>query len=116
MRRKRRSDRNHAVYQIRCEPTGDIYIGITVVRGRAVTKSVRKRWVQHLYDAMCEDRSVFRFRLQRAILRYGEDAFTHKVLKVVRGKAEAHKVEMQFIRRRQPALNVEGTGRKRIGK
>jgi hypothetical protein len=109
--RKRRCDRNHAVYQIRCKATGERYIGITVVMGRAVKKSVRKRWLSHVYHAEIEGRS---HRLQRAIRRHGPGAFTHELLAVVRGKQAAHDLEMKMIRRRRPQLNVEGTGRKSV--
>jgi hypothetical protein len=112
MGRKRRSDRNHAIYMIRCTKTRERYIGITVVRGRAVLGSVRRRWLDHVYHAMIEGRS---HRLQKAIRRHGPQAFTHELLAVVRGKAEAHALELEFIRRRRPQLNVEGTRRKRVG-
>ena len=112
-KRKRRSDRNHAIYEIRCTATKQVYIGITVIRGRAVKKSIRKRWVQHLYDARGRKEVAFKHALHRAIARHGEESFVHRVLTVVRGKEEAHLIELKMIRRRKPALNVEGTASKR---
>jgi hypothetical protein len=113
MARKRRTDRNHCLYQIRCIATGERYIGLTVAVGRAFLKSVRKRWLTHVYQATVERRG---HRLQRTIRKYGAEAFTHELLAVVRGKRAAHDLEMQMIRRRRPQLNVEGTGRKSVRK
>ena len=111
--RKRRSDRNHLVYLITCETTGEEYIGITVVRGRAVFKSMDIRWRDHVYHAQVERRD---YPLQRSIRKHGAEAFTHEVLWIVRGKAAAHEVERDEIAARAPVLNVECTSRKRVGK
>ena len=106
---KRRSDRNHAVYQIVCRPTGERYIGITVVRGRAFHKSVNIRWQGHIYHAIVEGRMN---PLQQRIREYGPEAFSHELLCVVRGKQAAHDHERELIKASNPELNVECTGRK----
>jgi hypothetical protein len=106
---KRRCDRNHAVYQIVCRPTGERYIGITVVRGRAFQKSVKIRWQGHIYHAMVEDRQ---YPLQQRIREYGPDAFAHELICVIRGKQAAHDYERDLIVTTRPELNVECTGRK----
>lgn len=111
--RKRRSDRNHLVYLIRCTNTGEEYIGITVVRGRAFNKSLAIRWRDHLYHAFVEGRNHL---LQKAIRKHGEEAFEHEILWIVRGKSAAHEVEREEIGKRKPTLNVECTARKRVGK
>jgi len=109
MARKKRSDRNHAVYQIICRPTGERYVGVTVVRGRAFQKSVRIRWEGHVYHAIEEGRD---FPLQRRIREFGPAAFEHELLQVVRGKQPAHDLERSLISTLQPELNVECTARK----
>lgn len=107
--RKRRSDRNHVIYLITCVVTGETYIGLTVVRGQAIQKSVRIRWVGHIYHALVEQRP---YRLHEAIRLHGPENFHHEVLMVIRGKAESHRMETSLIRERMPALNTESTGRK----
>jgi hypothetical protein len=109
MARKRRSDRNHVVYRITCLVTGERYIGITVVSGRAFQKSVKIRWHRHLYHALIEKRE---YPLQIAIREHGPSAFTHELLCVIRGKQEAHDYEKALIQAEMPELNVECTGRK----
>jgi len=101
----KRRDRNHLIYLITCSETGDTYIGLTVVRKKAVMKSAERRWKDHIYQAFVEGRD---FPLHRLIRDVGADSFHHKVLHVVRGKSEAHKVELMIIRQRRPSLNVTG--------
>jgi hypothetical protein len=107
---KKRCDRNHAVYKIVCKPTGERYIGITVVRGRAFQGSVRIRWEGHVHHALVEGRDN---PLQRRIREYGPDAFSHELLCVIRGKQPAHDHERFLIQTTHPELNVECTGKKR---
>jgi len=111
--RKRRNDRNHVIYSITCDPTGERYIGITVVMGRAFQKSVKVRWQKHVYHAMVEGRD---YALQRAIRKHGEESFSHELLYIVRGKSAAHEIERQLIDAEAPELNTECTARKRVGK
>lgn len=111
--RKRRSDRTHLIYSLTCEPTGERYIGITVSIGRAYQKSVKVRWQKHVYHAMVEGRD---YALQRAIREHGEEAFSHELLYIVRGKTAAHEIERDLINDEAPELNVEMTARKRVGK
>lgn len=108
-KRKRRSDRNHAIYMITCKPTGERYVGITAIRGRAFLKSVKLRWSNHVYHAVVEGRD---YPLQRAIREYGEGLFSYELLMVVRGKKEAHQLELDIINQLRPELNVEGTKKK----
>lgn len=109
MAKKRRSDRNHVVYQIVCHPTGERYIGVTVARGRAFQKSARIRWDGHVNHAIVEGRD---YPLQRRIREFGPNAFSHEVLQIVRGKQTAHDVERGLIATLMPELNVECTGKK----
>ena len=102
---KRRVDRNHIIYRIWCESTGDDYIGLTVARGRAYKKSTERRWKDHLYQAFKEGR---RFPLHCLIRELGAEAFKHEILHIVRGKKDAHAVELVLIKSRKPTLNVTG--------
>jgi hypothetical protein len=54
--RKKRSDRNHVLYMVTCEDTGDTYVGLTVALGQAYLKSVKIRWQKHMSRARCEGR------------------------------------------------------------
>lgn len=108
-KRKRRVDRNHIIYQITCEPTGETYIGITVARGRAYKGSVDIRWQGHLYHANIENRP---YPIHQRIREHGDGAFSKEILHIVRGKTEAHSLEKTLIREKNPPLNVECTSRK----
>lgn len=107
--RKRRCDRNHIVYKVTCLPTGERYIGITVVAGKAIQKSVKTRWRKHLYHAIVENRD---YPLQKMIRLHGSDAFKQEIVCVIRGKQAAHDHERHLIVQEKPELNVECTDKK----
>jgi hypothetical protein len=67
--RKRRTDRNHAIYELFCEVTGESYIGITVVSGTALS-SVRGRFNRHLSRANTESKN---WNLCEALRTYGRE-------------------------------------------
>jgi hypothetical protein len=100
--RKRRTDRNHAIYELFCEVTGDSYIGITVVDGTALS-SVRGRFNRHLSRANTESKN---WNLCEALRTYGREGFTPYLLEVVRGKTAAHARERELIAVMQPVLNT----------
>jgi len=102
MNRKKRTDRNHAIYQLTCLDTGDTYIGITVVRGRAVKKSVETRFQQHCYRAENQNKD---WSLCNALRKF--DSWTHDIIEIVRGKTEAHQRERVLISMYQPTLNTQ---------
>lgn len=101
--RKKRSDRNHIVYQIRNKQTEEFYIGITALRGRAYKFSIEKRWKQHISRAKTQD---LNWSLCESIRQWGENSFEISILEVIRGKAEAHLREVQLIKERKPKLNT----------
>jgi len=107
--RKPRSDRNHVVYLLTCKPTGETYVGLTVVRGQAIKKSVGIRFKGHVHHAVVENRP---FLIHKAIRLHGAANFSHEVLAVVRGKEAAHIRETHEIKERRPLLNMESMGRK----
>jgi hypothetical protein len=101
-RRKKRSDRNHIVYEL---SVGSMtYIGVTHVEKQSPQRSVRRRWLKHVQRAMTEGRT---WRLCQAIRKHGPDAFSVNIMAVVRGKAEAHKRERELIRLYNPKLNTD---------
>ena len=101
-KRKRRTDRNHLIYSLTIGKRE--YIGVTVVNGRSPAKSLNRRWQKHVQRAYAEDKG---WKLCAAIRRHGPEKFTVEVVQVVRGKAEAHKVERDLIRVRNPKLNTD---------
>tara|TARA_B100000900_G_scaffold406804_1_gene418406 strand:- start:1560 stop:1916 length:357 start_codon:yes stop_codon:yes gene_type:complete len=109
-RRKRRTDRNHVIYQILNVHTGERYIGMTYARGRAFLKSAKARWTAHQYNALVDKRDTLFYDNVR---KHGVGAFKVSVVKVVRGKKECHAEETQLIKTAQPELNMESMGRKK---
>ena len=103
-RRKFRSDRNHLIYQITCEPTKQTYIGVCIVRKSARVKSLKQRWNEHIRAATVAMKD---WNMSKAIREHGSDAFNKTVLEVVRGKANAYKREAQLINLHRPELNTK---------
>jgi hypothetical protein len=102
-KRKKRSDRNHLIYQLTNTVTGEKYIGVTVVSGRAYLKSLRSRWIRHIYKAgvlMAE------YPISESIRTYGEESFKREILTLVRGKKNAFKKEAELINLIHPKLNT----------
>tara|TARA_B110000503_G_scaffold74192_1_gene114608 strand:+ start:717 stop:1061 length:345 start_codon:yes stop_codon:yes gene_type:complete len=102
-KRKRRSDRTHIVYQLTNETTGQIYIGITVVTGKAFKRSLTERWKRHVSRTKHESHE---WPICKSIREYGEQAFTREILHTIRGKKQAHSLETLLIREFQPQLNT----------
>lgn len=107
--RKKRCDRNHLVYLL-TSPSGKRYIGVTYARGRAYKASVKLRWEAHLRNALEYKLTTF---LSACVREEGAENFERKILKVVRGKQNAHEMERHLIAELQPELNMEGMGRKK---
>lgn len=102
VKRKRRSDRMHLIYQLTA-PTGDSYIGVTYREG-TVNKSLKRRWMKHVYRAVTENKD---WKLCAAIRQHGAENFKVECLELVRGKSPAHTRERLLVRERQPALNTD---------
>lgn len=110
--RKKRCDRNHLVYLL-TSPSGKRYVGVTYARGRAYKASLRQRWLTH-----CRNANVYNYDtcISACIREEGADKFERKILKVIRGKDEAHALEREMISSMKPELNMEGMGRKLTSK
>lgn len=102
MLRKKRTDRNHVIYRLTCGETNETYIGLTVMRGRAVQKTINTRFQQHCYRAETQDKT---WALCKAI-RENETWFV-EAIEVIRGKKEAHARERELIASFQPELNTQ---------
>ena len=101
--RKKRSDRNHIIYKIDNTITGESYIGVTQVIGRAYLASIKKRWKQHISRAYTQNLD---WKICESIRNYGPDAFVINLFEVVRGKSEVHNRETQIIKELKPVLNT----------
>ena len=101
--RKKRSDRNHVLYMVTCEDTGDTYVGLTVALGQAYLKSVKVRWQKHMSRARCEDKD---WNFCNALRVLAECDWRYQVLEVVRGRKNAHQRERELIRDLNPTLNT----------
>jgi uncharacterized protein YjaG (DUF416 family) len=103
MPRKRRSDRTHIIYQLTNTVTSETYIGITVAVGRAFQKSVKDRLRRHIVRATNENHD---WTLCNNIRQHGAQSFTWEIKEFIRGKAAAHKREVELIKELRPALNT----------
>ena len=101
--RKKRSDRNHVLYMVTCEDTGDTYVGLTVALGQAYLKSVKIRWQKHMSRARCENKD---WNFCNALRVLNECDWRYQVLEVVRGRKNAHQRERELIRDLNPTLNT----------
>jgi hypothetical protein len=102
IKRKRRTDRNHAVYALFCITSGETYIGVTVL-SHGIKTSIKRRFKSHVSRAKTENKS---WRLCEALRAFGEENFKPYLLQIVRGKTEAHLVERGLINLYKPTLNT----------
>ena len=104
--RKKRSDRNHIIYELRV-PQGN-YIGVTAKTESTVLKSVRARAAKHFYRAKTESKDWTLCMALRQLNDKNEiEILVHEI---VRGKAPAHRREVEIRRAVQPTLNTDKRG------
>jgi len=103
--RKKRTDRTHIIYML--QSGADFYIGVTAKTESTVNKSAQVRFNKHVYRSRSEDKS---WALYECMRERGVDTFNLMVVDVVRGKAEAHKLEREMIREHKPNLNTDVRG------
>jgi hypothetical protein len=104
--RKKRSDRNHIIYEL--VVAGKRYIGVTAKTETTVLKSVRARAAKHFYRAKTETKDWLLCAALRELA--SKDEIEIKVHEIVRGKAAAHKREVEIRRALRPELNTDVRG------
>lgn len=101
-RRKPRKDCNYVIYEA-VDDLGFNYIGLTRKSLPSATKTVAERWRKHISRARNEERE---WRLYVYLREGGLDrTWTHRVLCIVRGRAQAYAQERQIVKEQQPRLN-----------
>ena len=104
--RKKRVDRNHIIYELRVN--GLNYIGVTAKTESTVNKSVLSRAAKHFYRAKTETKNWLLCAELRKLNDKSEiEVYVHEV---IRGKAEAHKREVELRRMIKPVLNTDTRG------
>ena len=104
--RKRRSDRTHIVYML--VVNGLRYIGVTAKTETTVLKSVRARAAKHFYRAKTETKDWALCRALRELA--SKEEIEIRVVELLRGKAVAHKREVEIRRELRPELNTDVRG------
>lgn len=100
--RKKRSDRNHIIYKITCLKTKETYIGLTLQTGQKKIGSAKIRLKSHISRA----NNGGGWKLHDRIRELGEEFFVTEVIDIIRGKSNAHKKEIEYIRLLKPELNT----------
>jgi hypothetical protein len=103
MKRTARRDSNYIIYEAVCEDTGATYIGLTRKGSNTVPKAVKERWRKHLSRARNETRLWPLY----IYLKSGGLTMTwsHRILEIVRGRAEAYAREREIVKQSRPQLN-----------
>ena len=104
--RKKRTDRNHIIYELRV--AGGNYIGVTAKTETTINKSVLARAAKHFYRAKREAKDWALCNALRTLSDKSEiEVLVHEV---IRGKAAAHKREVELRRAINPTLNTDVRG------
>jgi hypothetical protein len=104
--RKKRTDRTHIIYELRVN--GASYIGVTAKTETTINKSVLARAAKHFYRAKREAKDWALCVALRELNDKSEiEVLVHETL---RGKAVAHKREVELRRQLKPALNTDCRG------
>jgi len=104
--RKKRLDRNHIIYELRV--AGGNYIGVTAKTETTVLKSVRARAAKHFYRAKTETKNWLLCAALREL--HSKEDIDIVVHEIVRGKAAAHRREVEIRRSICPTLNTDCRG------
>jgi hypothetical protein len=104
--RAKRSDRNHIIYELVI--AGENYIGVTAKTESTVLKSVRARAAKHFYRAKTEAKNWLLCEALRGL--ESKEQIEIRVHEIVRGKALAHRREVEIRRAVQPTLNTDTRG------
>lgn len=105
-RKPKNSLRNHIIYEL--VVNGKNYIGVTAKTESTVNKSVLSRAAKHFYRAKKENKDwALCVELRKLTDKSEIEVYVHEV---VRGKAAAHKREVEIRRAVRPALNTDCRG------
>lgn len=104
--RKKREDRNHIIYELVIN--GENYIGVTAKTESTILKSVKARAAKHFYRAKTEGKDWLLCVELRKLA--SKEEIEIRVHEVVRGKADAHKREVEIRREVRPTLNTDVRG------
>ena len=104
--RKKRLDRNHIIYEL--VVNGKNYIGVTAKTETTVLKSVRARAAKHFYRAKTETKNWLLCSALRELA--SKEEIVIRVHEIVRGKAAAHRREVEIRRAVRPVLNTDVRG------
>ena len=101
-KRTARCDSNYIIYEAVSE-RGENYIGLTRKGSVTVDKAVKERWRKHLSRARNENRL---WALYVYLKTGGLDmTWEHRVIAVIRGRAEAYDFERGLVKEVRPSLN-----------
>ena len=101
-RRKTRSDCNYIIYEMTDE-RGENYIGLTRKSQPNADRVVAERWRKHKSRARNENRL---WALYVYLKTGGLDlGWEHKILAIIRGRAEAYAYERELVKQVRPSLN-----------
>ena len=104
--RKKRTDRTHIIYELRVN--GASYIGVTAKTESTINKSVLSRAAKHYYRAKKEAKDWALCVALRGLNDKSEiEVLVHET---VRGKAVAHRREVELRRILKPTLNTDCRG------
>ena len=104
--RKKRVDRTHIIYELRVN--GLSYIGVTAKTETTINKSVLARAAKHFYRAKRENKDWLLCKELRKLADKSEiEVLVHETL---RGKAAAHRREVELRRTLRPTLNTDVRG------
>jgi hypothetical protein len=99
-KRTARSDSNYVIYVALHD--GKAYIGLTRKSQSTVNKSVKERWRKHVSRAKNEARD---WRIYNYMRDGNWDGWSHEVITVIRGRAEAYAYERALVKQLEPELN-----------
>ena len=104
--RKKRSDRNHIVYELVIG--SENYVGVTAKTESTVVKSVQSRLAKHWYRAQTEHKDWALCHALRQLT--SRELVEIRIHEIVRGKTAAHKREVEIRRGVKPTLNTDVRG------
>ena len=99
-KRTARKDSNFVIYVALHKELA--YIGLTRKGSVTVAAAVKERWRKHISRARNEDRD---WELYKYIKQGNWDGWTHQVIDIVRGRAQAYAYERELVKLMQPELN-----------